>query len=146
MKKILIIISAFFLISCGETEETKPIAQTCDKRIIVSSHFADFPLPENTCPFAQATNSTTIEQKFTLALRYKDAIQTVTTTLTNAGYTVQAQPETTIGTQKTWSAQVQQTTASQNIYTVTITNQNPATLETSTEKTFLKIQEQNLGN
>ena len=145
MKKIFIILSAVFLLSCSETVQPAITVETCDKKTIVSSHFADLPLPENTCPFAQATNGTTIEQKFTIVLPYKDATAAVTTKLTNAGYTIQEQPETTIGTQKTWSAQVQKNSASQNIYTLTITNQNPTTLEKTTGTAFLTIQEQNLG-
>lgn len=146
MKKPLCIIATILLLGCqANTEQNVTKKIDCNKKIILSSHFTEIPLPENTCPLMQANTNATTEQKFTIPLSYKDAITEIKALLQENRYTVSEHPETTISTQKTWSAQVQAETQTQTIYTFIISNQNPVSFEVTNENAFLTIQEHTSG-
>lgn len=143
----IILAIALILTGCtnGATRKTATLPP-CTTEITVSSHFTDIPLPEGTCPFSEPIKRTTTKQIFTLPLPYRETIQQVQTTIEDTTWILQEQPETTIGTQKMWTAHLQKNKDAQNSYLLTITNQNQTSFEVTAEETFLILEELTFGD
>lgn len=145
--KISILTAFFILTGCtNSTTETTAALPPCTTNINISSHFTDIPLPDGTCPFAQPTKDTTTKQIFSLPLPYRETIKLVQTTIKDTTWILQEQPETTISTQKMWTAHLQKDKDTQNSYLLTITNQNQTSFEVTAEETFLVLEELTFGD